>query len=116
VLGAGGACSRKGRAHPAPTQTNPAANVAIAGTWSGQTEEDGTLTLTIQADGKLSYWFSGGCREKGDGEYTIEDGQIYYCENPSQEDEEVQWRYSLDGVNLKLTMEDSPEEYVLTRQ
>ena len=116
VLGSIGACSRKGRTHSTPAETNPAANAAIAGTWSGQTKVDGTLTLTIQVDGKLSYSFSGGCREKGEGEYTIEDEEIYYCENPSQEDDEVVWRYSLDGGNLKLTMEDSPEEYVLSRQ
>jgi hypothetical protein len=115
LLGPGAACSRKGRAHPTP-QTYPAANVAVAGTWTGQTKADGTLTLTIQADGKLSYSFSDGCRDKGEGEYAIEDGKIYYCENPSQEDDEVEWPYSLDGPNLKITMEDSHEEYVLTRQ
>ena len=116
-LGLGGACSKRSRTHaPTTTATSPAANAVIAGTWSGQTKEDGVLTLTIEAGGKLSYAFSGGCQEKGDGEYTIEDGEIYYCENPSQEDDEVVWRCSLDGANLRITMEDSTEEFVLTRQ
>jgi hypothetical protein len=115
VLASGIACSKKGRTHPRPTETSPATNAAIAGTWVGQTEEDGTLTVAIEAGGKLSYSFSAGCRDKGEGEYTIEDDEIYFCENPSQEDDEVVWRYSLDGANLRITMEDSAEEYVLTR-
>lgn len=116
VLASGVACSKKGRTHPRPTETSPATNAAIAGTWVGQTEEDGTLTLVIEAGGDLSYAFSGGCRENGAGEYTIEGGIIHYWANPPEDNDDVVWHYSLDGANLRITMEDSPEEYVLMQR
>lgn len=93
----------------------------IVGEWSGNTEDDGVLTLVVQpAPGhELSYAFSGGKMEHGSGTFTLR-GANELNFTPTGETEAEKWTYSFDEQgHLRLEMEeDNPndkEVYVLTR-
>jgi hypothetical protein len=103
---------------PAPIQTQ---TPRIVGRWTGKTQEDGTLTLVVYpAPGRdLTYLFSGGKHEHGEGTFTLR-GANELSFTPKGETEAEKWIYSFDeNGHLHLKMEeDKPEdeeEYILTR-
>ncbi|HKD37731.1 MAG TPA: hypothetical protein VKB78_13055 [Pirellulales bacterium] len=93
----------------------------IIGRWTGKTEEDGILTLVVfPAPGReLTYEFSGGQKEHGEGTFTLR-GANELNFTPKGEKEPEKWTYSFDEqgrLHLKME-EDKPEdeeEYILSR-
>jgi hypothetical protein len=86
----------------------------LAGKWSGVTEADGALTVTVTSTGRLAYSFSAGCREHNQGRIRIREQTIYYIEDG--EHRPVVWWACLDGEGrLHLQMDDDEEVYVLRR-
>ena len=93
----------------------------IVGRWSGKTQEDGILTLIVYpAPGReLTYEFSGGAKEHGEGTFTLR-GANELNFTPKGAAEAEKWTYSFDEEgHLHLKMEeDKPEdeeEYILAR-
>jgi hypothetical protein len=93
----------------------------IIGRWSGKTEEDGILTIIVYpAPGReLSYEFSGGQKEHGEGTFTLRGAnELHFTPKGAKEPEK--WTYSFDEdgrLHLKME-EDKPEdeeEYILSR-
>ena len=91
----------------------------IVGKWTGSTESDGDVTFVLTDDGKLSYEFTGGDKDKNYGSYELSgSGILLYT--PHDEVGLEHWSYGFDDAgHLKLKMEqDDPnntEEYTLTR-
>ena len=87
----------------------------LVGKWSGRTEADGVLDITVVAEGRLAYSFSDGCRERDQGRIVIREHTIYYFEDGERRPA-VWWGF-LDGVGqLHLQMDDDEEIYVLARE
>jgi hypothetical protein len=91
----------------------------IVGRWTGQTQGDGVLSVTLTADGRLGFQFTGGEKDHGYGTYQLQSpDRLFYT--PHGETEAEQWTYGFDSAGrLKLKMEeDNPkdvEEYTLSR-
>jgi hypothetical protein len=91
----------------------------LVGNWSGQTQNDGALTVTISEDRILGFQFTGGEKDHGYGTFRLQspDRLLY---TPLNETETQHWTYGFDSAGrLKLKMEeDDPkdvEEYTLSR-
>jgi hypothetical protein len=99
---------------------SPAGDLSrLIGNWSGQTQVDGVLTVTISEDRILGYKFTGGEKDHGMGTFRLQspDRLLY---TPLNETEVEHWTYGFDSAgHLKLKMEeDDPkdvEEYTLSR-
>ncbi len=96
----------------------------IVGQWSGKTESDGLLTLTVfPAPGRqLSYQFSEGKHEHGSGTFRLQGAnRLLFTPDSARTKEDVEtWLYSFDEFGrLHLEMEeDNPsdrETYILSR-
>ena len=96
----------------------------IVGSWSGKTEGDGVLTLTVfPAPGReIKYQFSGGKQESGSGTFTLKGANrlIFTPENARSKDDVETWLYTFDEFGrLHLEMEEDNvadrETYVLGR-
>ncbi len=93
----------------------------IVGRWSGKTQEDGILTLTVfPAPGReLQYEFSGGSKEHDSGTFTLRGANELNFTSKGKTAPE-KWTYSFDDegrLHLKME-EDRPEdeeEYILSR-
>jgi len=91
----------------------------LIGNWSGQTQGDGVLTVTISEDRILGFKFTGGEKDHGMGTFRLQspDRLLY---TPLNETDVEHWTYGFDSAgHLKLKMEeDDPkdvEEYTLSR-
>ena len=71
--------------------------------------------LAIRPDGTLSYDFSEGDEDEGEGSYELRSGMILFREPGKSK--VVAWTYHFDRKGLLyLHMEDSAEVYVFVRQ
>lgn len=98
---------------------SPADSQRIIGTWRGTTESDGDVTFTFTDDGKLSYEFTGGDKDKNYGTYELS-GPNVLLYTPHDEVGIEHWSYGFDEAgHLRLKMEqDDPkneETYTLSR-
>jgi len=89
---------------------------SLVGEWVGPTEEDGTLTLVLAANGRVNYRFSGGKKEHGEGRYVVRGNALVVTEDGDDDDEAESWSFSLAQGQLHLRMPDDDEVFVLMRR
>jgi hypothetical protein len=96
----------------------------IVGQWSGNTESDGVLTLTVfPAPGRqLNYGFSGGKQEHGAGTFRLQGANhlLFTPDNARTKEDVETWLYSFDEFGrLHIEMEEDNandrETYILSR-
>jgi hypothetical protein len=105
-----------GAQEPAPAASDMA---RLVGNWSGRTQDDGVLRVTISADRILGFKFTGGEKDHGIGTFRLQSpDQLLYT--PLNETNAEHWTYGFDSAgHLRLKMEeDDPkdvEQYTLSR-
>ncbi len=96
----------------------------IVGQWSGKTESDGLLTLTVfpAPSRQLNYQFSEGKHEHGSGTFRLQGANhlLFTPDHARTADDVEKWLYTFDEFGrLHLEMEeDNPsdrETYILSR-
>jgi hypothetical protein len=114
-----GACTlapRRTQAAPIPGPQTASDPAALVGEWVGPTEEDGTLTLVLAANGRINYRFSGGQKEHAAGRYVVRGNTLVVIEDGDDEDEAETWAYSLIQGQLRVRMAGDDEVYVLMKR